>query len=131
MTPRLLLDATTLFAAASGETATLARLSRLPIGDVAVPAIVYSELLGAAAALGKNPRLSENLALIAQNVDILPFDRKAAEAYGAMLRKVDPKRRRMLDRMTAAQAIAEGLALATCAPQDFSEIPGLQIEPWG
>ena len=130
MTRRYLLDATTLFAAASGEAATLSRLSRLAIQDVAVSAIVYSELL-AAAAQSKGARLAENLALIARNVDILPFDRKAAESYGALLRKVGPKRRRALDRMVAAQAIAENRALVTLTPEEFSDIPGLEIEGWG
>jgi tRNA(fMet)-specific endonuclease VapC len=126
-----MLDATTLFAAASGEAATLSRLSRLAIGEVAVSAIVYSELLGAAAAAGKDARLAENLALIAQNVDVLPFDRKAAQAYGALLAAVAPKRRKTLDRLAAAHAIAEGRRLVTLAPDDFEGLPGLALEAWG
>ncbi len=126
--PRYLLDATIVFAAASGEMATLAKLSRLSIGDVAIPSIVFCELTGAAA--GKSARLAENVALIAQNVDILPFDRAAAETYGALLGKIEPKRRRMLDRMVAAQAIASGLKLITLAPEDFADIPELLLESW-
>jgi tRNA(fMet)-specific endonuclease VapC len=128
---RYLLDATTLFAAANGEAATLARLARLPITDVAISAVVYSELLGAAAAEEKNPRLAENLSLIAQNLDILPFDRKAAEAYGRLLAAVSPKRRRMLDRLSAAHAIAEGRTLVTLIPHEFTGLPGLALEAWG
>jgi tRNA(fMet)-specific endonuclease VapC len=128
---RYMLDATTLFAAASGEAATLSRLARLPIGDVAVSALVYCELLGAAAAEEKNPRLAENLALIAQNLDVLPFDRKAAEAYGRLLAAVSPKRRKMLDRLAAAHAIAEGRTLVTLTPQEFAGLPGLALEAWG
>ncbi|MGJ0392853.1 MAG: PIN domain-containing protein [Methylocystis sp.] len=126
--PRYLLDATIVFAAASGEMATLAKLSRLSIGDVAISSIVYCELTGAAT--GKNARLAENVALLARNVDILPFDRAAAETYGALLRKIEPKRRRMLDRMVAAQAIASGLKLITLVPQDFGDIPELLLESW-
>ncbi len=127
---RYLLDATTVFAAASGEMATLSRLSRLSIGDVAMPALVYGELLSAMAG-GKSLRLIENVSLLAQNVDILPFDRKAAETFGELLRRIEPKRRRMLDRMVAAQAIAEGMTLVTLAPGDFADLPGLKIESWG
>ncbi|QGM97013.1 PIN domain-containing protein [Methylocystis parvus] len=131
---RYLLDATIVFAAASGELATLAKLSRLSIGDVAISAIVYSELLsgmsGAALAGGKSARLIENVTLVAQNVDILPYDRKAAEIFGELLRRIEPKRRRMLDRMVAAQAIAGGMTLVTLAPDDFSDIPGLKLESW-
>lgn len=130
MTARYLLDATTLFAAASGDAATLAKMARLPIGDVAISALSYGELLTAAAGAGRNPRLSENLGLVAQNLDILAFDRRAAETYGALLRKVEPKRRRLLDRMVAAQAIAEDRRLVTLAPQDFADLPGLTVESW-
>jgi tRNA(fMet)-specific endonuclease VapC len=126
-----LLDATTLFAAASGESATLSKLARLPAGAVAISAIAYGELLTAAAQAGRNPRLAENLALIASNLDILPFDRKAADAYGELLRRIEPRRRRMLDRMIAAQAIAEGRTLVTLAPQDFADLAGLALENWG
>ncbi|WP_424360619.1 PIN domain-containing protein [Methylocystis parvus] len=126
---RYLLDATTVFAAASGEMATLAKLSRLGVGDVAMSAIVYSELMSAMAG-GKSARLIENVALLGQNIDILPFDRKAAETFGEMLRRIEPKRRRMLDRMVAAQAIAEGMTLVTLAPDDFADLPGLKIESW-
>lgn len=126
---RYLLDATVVFAAASGEMATLDRLSRLAIGEAAISALVYSELLGAAAG-AKNPRLAENIALIAANLDILPFDRKAAEAYGALSRKVEPKRRRMLDRLTAAQALAMEMTLVTLSPRDVEDIPGLRLENW-
>ncbi len=127
--PRYLLDATVVFAAASGEMATLAKLSRLPIGDVAISAIVHGELLTATAG-GKSARLLENIALLAQNVDILAFDRKAAETFGELLRRIEPKRRRMLDRMVAAQAIAEGRTLVTLTPQDFADLPGLTVESW-
>lgn len=129
--PRYLLDASVLFAAANGDSATLSKLARLPIGAVAISAIAYGELLTAAAGAGRNPRLAENLALIAQNLDILPFDRKAADAYGDALRKIEPKRRRMLDRMVAAQAIAEARTLVTLAPEDFSDLAGLSLENWG
>lgn len=127
--PRYLLDATVVFAAASGEMATLAKLSRLPIGDVAISAIVHGELLTAMAG-GKSARLLENIALLAQNVDILAFDRRAAETFGELLRRIEPKRRRMLDRMVAAQAIAEGRTLVTLTPQDFADLPGLTVESW-
>jgi len=127
--PRYLLDASTVFAAASGEMATLAKLSRLPIGDVAISAVVYSELLSAGGH-GKSARLVENITLLAQNVDILPFDRKAAETFGELLRRIEPKRRRMLDRMVAAHAISRGLTLVTLAPQDFADLPGLKMESW-
>lgn len=123
-----LLDATVLFAAACGEQATLSRLALLEGADVATSAIVWSELMAAAPA--KDRRLAENLRLIGETIDILSFDRAAAAAYGALMHEVEPKRRRALDRMVAAQAGALGRTLVTLNGADFSDIRGLTIEDW-
>ncbi|QGM94374.1 type II toxin-antitoxin system VapC family toxin [Methylocystis rosea] len=126
---RYLLDTNIVIAAALGLPGVLDRLSALEIGDVAVSAISLAETLGAAAA-ENNGRLAENIALLADNLDVLPFDRGAADAYGALLRKLDPKRRRMLDRMIAAQALDLGLTLIAANTEDFDDIPGLTVEKW-
>ena len=44
--------------------------------------------------------------MIGETIDILPFDHAAATAYGQLLHELEPKRRRVLDRMVAAQARA-------------------------
>jgi tRNA(fMet)-specific endonuclease VapC len=123
-----LLDASVVFAAACGEQATLARLARLEGADVATSAIVWSELMAAAPA--KDRRLAENLDLISETIDILPFDHAAATAYGQLLHELEPKRRRVLDRMVAAQARALGRSLVTLIAADFEDIRGLTIEDW-
>ena len=123
-----LLDATVVFAAACGEQATLARLAQLEVADVATSAIVWSELM--AAAPGKDRRLAENLRLIAETIDLLPFDRASADAYGALMRELEPKRRRVLDRMVAAQALALGRTLVTLNQADVSDIRGLTVMDW-
>jgi tRNA(fMet)-specific endonuclease VapC len=122
------LDSSILFAAASGEHVTLARLARLEGSDVATSAVVWSELM--AAAPEKDRRLAENLRLIGETIDILPFDRAAAEAFGALLHELEPKRRRVLDRMVAAQARALDRRLATLIPADYKDIHGLTVEDW-
>jgi tRNA(fMet)-specific endonuclease VapC len=106
----------------------LDRLAALEIGDVAVSAISLAETLPASRQ--RNERLAENIALLAENLDVLPFDRRAADAYGALLRKLDPKRRRTLDRMIAAQALDLGLTLVVANSEDFDDIPGLAVEKW-
>lgn len=63
--------------------------------------------------------------------DPLPFDAGAARAFGqvaASLRRAGRKTSaRAYDAMIAAIAIANGLALYTCNPDDFSGIDGLQV----
>jgi tRNA(fMet)-specific endonuclease VapC len=127
---RYLLDTNILIAGALGLPGVLDRLSALEIGDVAISAISLAETRAGAASAEKDGRLAENIALLAENLDVLPFDRSAAEAYGALLRRLDPKRRRTLDRMIAAHALDLGLTLIAANTEDFDDIPGLNIEKW-
>lgn len=128
---RYLLDTNIIMAAALGFPGVLGRLSALEIGDVAISAISLGETLAGAAGAEKDARLAENIGLIAENLDILPFDHAAAEAFGRLMRKLDPKRRRILDRMIAAQALAQGLTLVAANNEDFDDIAGLVVEKWG
>jgi tRNA(fMet)-specific endonuclease VapC len=127
---RYLLDTNVVIAAALGLPGVLDRLSALDIGDVAISAISLAETLAGATGAETHERLAENIALIAKNIDVLPFDRSAADAYGALLGKVDQKRRRALDRMIAAQALDLGLTLVAANTDDFDDIPGLAVEKW-
>lgn len=124
---RYLLDASVSFALLGGEQTILGKLAQLETQQVALSAIVWSEVLAAA---GQDRRLRENIDLCRQNLDILPFHRASAEAYGALLQEVAPKRRRILDRMVAAQALEAGLTLVTLTPEIFEDIQGLTIESW-
>jgi tRNA(fMet)-specific endonuclease VapC len=63
----------------------------------------------------------------------LPFDADAARAFGrvaASLRRAGRKpAARAYDAMIAATAIANGLAVYTCNPSDFSDIDELDVVP--
>jgi tRNA(fMet)-specific endonuclease VapC len=63
----------------------------------------------------------------------LPFDSAAARAFGgvaASLRRSERKpAARSFDAMIAATAIANGLPLYTCNPDDFAGIAGLEVVP--
>ena len=61
---------------------------------------------------------------------VLPFDADAAEAYGAIVREAGYSRRKLLDRMIAAQAIVNDATLVTLNPVDFADIPGLKLLAW-
>jgi len=124
---RYLLDASVSFALLGGEQTVLGRLAQLETQQVALSAIAWSEALAAAS---QDRRLKENIDLCRQNLDILPFHRASAEAYGALLEAVAPKRRRILDRMVAAQALEAGLTLVTLTPEIFEDIQGLTILNW-
>ena len=63
--------------------------------------------------------------------DPLPFDADAARAFGqvaASLRRTGRKASaRAYDAMIAAVALANGLPLYTCNPDDFANIDGLTV----
>lgn len=65
--------------------------------------------------------------------DPLPFDAQAARAFGrvaASLRRAGRKvNARAYDAMIAATALANGLPVYTCNPNDFSGIEGLEVVP--
>ncbi len=124
---RYLLDASVSFALLGGEQMVLEKLAQLETQHVVLSAIAWSEALAAA---GQDQRLRENIDLCRQNLDILPFHRASAEAYGALLQAVAPKRRRILDRMVAAQALEGGLTLVTLTPEIFEDIQGLTVMSW-
>jgi hypothetical protein len=63
--------------------------------------------------------------------DPLPFDSSAARAFGrvaASLRRAGRKpAARAYDALTAATALAHGLPVYTCNPDDFAGIDGLDV----
>jgi tRNA(fMet)-specific endonuclease VapC len=63
-------------------------------------------------------------------VEELEFTAREVSAYGSIIAAKGFTRRLVVDRMIAATALANGLALATLNPRDFRDIPGLTIEDW-
>ncbi|HUH67647.1 MAG TPA: type II toxin-antitoxin system VapC family toxin [Mycobacterium sp.] len=65
--------------------------------------------------------------------EVLPFDAECARAFGgvaAALRALGRKpAARAYDALIAASAIAHGIALYTCNPNDFQRIPRLELRP--
>jgi predicted nucleic acid-binding protein len=61
---------------------------------------------------------------------VLDFDREAADAYRAIVEAAGYSRRKILDRMIAAQALVHRAALVTRNAADFQDIPGLVLVAW-
>jgi predicted nucleic acid-binding protein len=61
---------------------------------------------------------------------VLAFDDAAAEAYRTIVESAGYSRRKLLDRMIGAQALAHRATLVTQNPDDFRDIPGLHILAW-
>lgn len=74
----------------------------------------------------RRPRLDALLATL----PLLAFDETAADAYRQIVEAVGYSRRKLLDRMIAAQALVHRATLVTLNAGDFRDVPGLDLLPW-
>ena len=63
-------------------------------------------------------------------IPVLAFDDAAAAAYGVIVSQAGCSRRKLLDRMIAAQALVHRARLVTMNASDFTDIIGLEIDAW-
>ncbi len=79
----------------------------------------------------QRPARLRHIQTVESDVDPLPFDSRAARAFGhvaASMRHLGRKTSaRTYDAMIAAIALANGLPLYTCNPRDFEGIDGLEV----
>ena len=61
---------------------------------------------------------------------VLAFDETAADAYRQIVEAVGYSRRKLLDRMIAAQALVHRATLVTLNAGDLRDVPGLDLLPW-
>jgi tRNA(fMet)-specific endonuclease VapC len=111
-----------------------ARLLAVPPGSIYLCSLVVGELLYGALHSGPAYQ-ANNLALVAslrRQFTSLPFDDRAAQHYGAA--RAHLANLGMLigpnDLLIAATALANGCTLVTHNTQEFSRVPGLQVEDW-
>jgi len=113
-----------------GDPAIAERLARLD-GAVLMSVVTRVELEGG---VHRDPidaplrRARLNAVLSA--IPTIAFDDAAADAYRAIVERVGYSRRKLLDRMIAAQAIVHRATVVTMNPDDFADIPGLDVLAW-
>jgi predicted nucleic acid-binding protein len=72
------------------------------------------------------PRLDAILAAL----PVLAFDDTAADVYRQIVESAGYSRRKILDRMIAAQALVHRATLVTRNAADFRDVPGLELMVW-
>ncbi len=101
------------------------------LGEIAISIITRIELEGGVyrdPAFAEIRRASVDLLLLA--ITVLPFDDDDADAYRAIVQAAGFSRRKIADRMIAAQALASRATLVTMNAADFRDVPGLDILAW-
>ena len=123
------------------DTSTLLLLPRIDdpsaLPDVPlISAITLAELSVGPLVTADEAERARRLAHVQQaeaDFDPLPFDSAAARAFGQVASSLRQSGRkpaaRALDALIAATAIANGLPLYTCNPDDFAGIAGLVLRP--
>ncbi len=64
------------------------------------------------------------------SLTVLPFDDACADAYRSIVEARQFSRRKIVDRMIAAQALVHRATLITLNGADFADVPGLVFEAW-
>jgi tRNA(fMet)-specific endonuclease VapC len=100
-----------------------ARAGTCDADELVTSAVVFAEVVHGSER-GKPPPL-ERLAILAEEIPVLPFDDNAARAY-AMI----SFNRASYDRLIAAHALSLGLIVVTDNEKDFADVPGLTVENW-
>jgi tRNA(fMet)-specific endonuclease VapC len=125
-----LLDTNVAIHLRDGDAAITAKVAALP-GAVLFSIVTRVELEGGvyrepAYASARRARLDAMLSAI----PTLAFDDLAAETYGNIVASAGYSRRKMLDRMIAAQALVHRATLVTMNARDFADVPGLVVLAW-
>jgi len=123
LTTRFLLDTNICIYLLRNSGGAAERLRDAGPSTVALSAVTAAELL----APGRPERTADR-ALERELLDmfpILPFDRRAAEAYTRL-----PFRRGRYDQLIAAHALSLGLILVTNNTADFNNVVGLTVVNW-
>ncbi|MGF6901596.1 type II toxin-antitoxin system VapC family toxin [Paraburkholderia sp. GAS348] len=106
------------------------RFAECFVGDVVMSAITFAELEYGVAVSANRARERRNLAALAEDILVMPFDSAAASAYGPIREATRERKKDQFDELIAAHAVALGVVLVTNNERDFAAYPGLRVENW-
>ena len=110
----------------------LKRLESLKLGQLAMSAITFAELMNGAKKSQHVEANLERLNALSELLDIRPFDKQAAVFYGDVRSSLE-KRGDIIggnDLLIAAHALSLGWTLVTNNEREFSRVEGLKMENW-
>ena len=101
-------------------------------GDLAVSSITLAELRFGIEKSRQREASRKALQRALDALNVIPFDAKAAETYGAMRADLEATGKPIgpLDTLIAAHALSLNLTLVTGNIREFSKVRHLQVENW-
>lgn len=110
----------------------LRRLARTPVAEQCTTAITLGEILYGAARVGRPALVEEFRERVTAAQLVLPFDERAAEAYGPLRVELEREGQRLdgPDLRIASIALSRDLTLVTGNVRHFEQVPGLRVANW-
>jgi tRNA(fMet)-specific endonuclease VapC len=110
----------------------LERLRNTKVSQIGISSITMSEL---AYGVHKSTKPEQNqmaLAQFAAPLEILAYDAKAVQVYGALRAHLEKQGTPIgaLDMLIAAHALSESCFLITNNEKEFARVPALKVENW-
>ena len=101
-------------------------------GPIMISVMTRVELEGGVARSPQDeePSRRARMDAILQATATLDVDVAAAERYGAIVAATGYSRRKVIDRLIAAQALLQDATLVTMNGDDFKDVPGLKLLVW-
>lgn len=108
------------------------RAAGVPPAEQCTTSITLGELFYGAAKRGSQSLVARIRDVVTTALDILPFDRDAAAAYGDLRATLEGRGRRLAepDMRIASIALSRDLTLVTGNVRHFARVPDLRIENW-
>jgi tRNA(fMet)-specific endonuclease VapC len=110
----------------------LAKLQKLPIGDVGISSIALAELEFGAAKSAQKQRNQAALAAFVTPLEVAPFDEPAAHRYGIVRAALEKRGTPIgsLDTLIAGHALSLAIVLVTNNAREFRRVNDLKVEDW-
>lgn len=129
---KYMLDTDTCIYTIKRKPAHLKRLFNAHIGQLAISAVTWGELIFGAE---KSSNVEANIAQIegfAGRLEILPFGNHEARQFGQLKAELQKKGKPIgpYDMMIAGHARSQGLILVTNNVREFKRVDGLRLENW-
>jgi len=108
------------------------RLARQKVGAVAVSTITTAELWHGVENSARKEQNQAALGKFLLPLEVLPFDEKAAQAYGNIRYQLERMGKVIgaMDLLIAAHAVSSGAVLVSQNLREFQRVPGLKLEDW-